>query len=192
MRTNKQLHKEVTKYFYENRVLFLLVARDSKGSQLLSDEYLSRYYETLAVMNPQTRCLFTKLEVMVAHFSEQTFAPRQYQHVPSVADPMQQVIALLPNLATVVLSLGPTPLRPLRAQVRVAMQRNETLEWLLAYIPAHVEILWDKKTVPVSEDKWPESKLWDIISDRGSPMHGVSISVQIAAKRGEAKKLEAW
>jgi hypothetical protein len=146
MRTNKQIHREVTKYFYENRVLFMLAARD-KSSQMLSNEYMSRYYETLAVMSPQTRRLFTKVEVMVAHFSEQTFTPRRYQHVPSVADPMQHALALLPNLATVVISLGPTPLRPLKALMRVALQRNQTLEWLLAYIPGHVEILWDQSTV---------------------------------------------
>jgi hypothetical protein len=190
MRTNKQIHKEVTKYFYENRVLFMLVARD-KDSKTLSDEYMSRYGETLAVMNPQTRRLFTKLEIMVAFFSEQTFMPRQYQQVPSGTDPMQYVLALLPSLATLVISLGPTPLRPLPAQVRVAMQRNQTLAWLLAYIPGHVEILWDHGTVPTSGDTWKESKLLQMMSERGSPMLGDSIAVKVAAKRREIKKFEA-
>jgi hypothetical protein len=189
MRTNRQIYKEVTKYFYENRVLFMLAARD-KNSQMLSNEYLSRYYETLAVMSPQTRRLFTRLEVMVAHFSEQTFTPRRYQHVPSVADPMQHALALLPNLATVVISLGPTPLRPLKALVRVAMQRNHTLEWLLAYIPGHVEILWDQNTVPAPGDQWSESMLLQMMSERGSPLPGDSVTVQVAAKGRHAKKLE--
>jgi hypothetical protein len=189
MRTNRQIYKEVTKYFYENRVLFMLAARD-KNSPMLSNEYLSRYYETLAVMSPQTRRLFTKLEVMVAHFSEQTFTPRRYQHVPSVADPMQHALALLSNLATVVISLGPTPLRPLKALVRVAMQRNHTLEWLLAYIPEHIEILWDQNTVPAPGDQWSESMLLQMMSDRGSPLPGDSVTVQVAAKGRQAKKLE--
>jgi hypothetical protein len=189
MRTNRQIYKEVTKYFYENRVLFMLAARD-KNSPMLSNEYLSRYYETLAVMSPQTRRLFTKLEVMVAHFSEQTFTPRRYQHVPSVADPMQHALALLPNLATVVISLGPTPLRPLKALVRVAMQRNHTLEWLLAYIPEHIEILWDQNTVPAPGDQWSESMLLQMMSDRGSPLPGDSVTVQVAAKGRQAKELE--
>jgi hypothetical protein len=189
MRTNKQIHREVTKYFYENRVLFMLAARD-KSSQMLSNEYMSRYYETLAVMSPQTRRLFTKVEVMVAHFSEQTFTPRRYQHVPSVADPMQHALALLPNLATVVISLGPTPLRPLKALMRVALQRNQTLEWLLAYIPGHVEILWDQSTVPAPGNNWSESTLLQMMSERGSPLLGDSIAVQVAAKGREAKKLE--
>jgi hypothetical protein len=191
MRTNKQIHREVTKYFYENRVLFMLAARD-KSSQMLSNEYMSRYYETLAVMSPQTRRLFTRVEVMVAHFSEQTFIPRRYQHVPSVADPMQHALTLLPNLATVVISLGPTPLRPLKALMRVALQRNQTLEWLLAYIPGHVEILWDQSTVPAPGNNWSESTLLQMMSERGSPLLGDSIAVQVAAKGRESKKLERW
>jgi hypothetical protein len=190
MRTNKQIHAEVTKYFYENRVLFMLVARD-KDSKTLSDEYMSRYGETLAVMSPQTRRLFTKLEIMVAHFSEQTFTPRQYQQVPPGTDPLQYALALLPNLATLVISFGPTPLRPLRAQVRVAMQRNQTLAWLLPYIPGHVEILWDQGTVPAPGDRWSESKLIEMMNERGSPTLEVSIAEQVAAKRRGMKNIEA-
>jgi hypothetical protein len=189
MRTNKQIYKEVTKYFYENRTLFMLAARD-KNSQMLSNEYLSRYYETLAVMSPQTRCLFTRLEVMIAHFSEQTFTPRRYQHVPSVVDPMQHTLALLPSLATVVISLGPTPIRPLKARVRVAMQRNHTLQWLLAYIPEHIEILWDQHTVPAPVDHWSEAMLWQMMSERGSPLLGDSVTVEVTAKRRQANTIE--
>lgn len=181
MSTNKQLHNEVTKYFYENRTLFMLLARD-KNSQMLSNEYVSRYYETLAVMNSETRSLFTKLEVTVAHFSEQTFKPRQYQLVKSVADPMQHIIALLPNLATIIITLGPTPARPIKALVRVAQQRNETLEWLLRYIPPHVEIMWEQDTIPEREI-WGSPQLMDIIGDRGSIMQGASVTARQEPKR---------
>jgi hypothetical protein len=181
MSTNKQLHSEVTKYFYENRTLFMLLARD-ENSQMLSDEYISRYYETLAVMNSGTRSLFTKLEVMVAHFSEQTFKPRQYQLVKSVADPMKQIFALLPNLASVVITLGHTPARPMQALLHVAQQRNETLQWFLKYIPPHIEILWEQDTIPEPE-VWGSPQLMDIVDDRGSIMRGESVTARLEARR---------
>lgn len=185
MRTNRQIYKEVTKYFYENRTLFMIVARD-KDSQMLSNEYASRYYETLAVMNAETRRLFTRLEVYIAHFSEQTFMPRRYQMVPSVADPMRHIISLLPNLETVVIALGRTPSRPLKALVRVAIQRNETLDWLLAYLPPEVEIIWDEKTMPALEGDWNEFHLWNMVKNRGSLVHEKSITAQLCAKRLKA------
>lgn len=181
MSTNKQLHGEVSKYFYEKRTLFMLLARD-KNSQMLSNEYMSRYYETLAVMNFETRSLFTRLEVMVAHFSEQTFRPRQYQLVKSVVDPMQQIVELLPNLATVVIALGPTPVRPIQALVRVVQQRNETLEWFLKYVPPHIEILWEQDTIPELGIKG-SPELMDMIGDRGSLMKGESVTARLAATR---------
>ncbi|KAF1919392.1 hypothetical protein BDU57DRAFT_140034 [Ampelomyces quisqualis] len=182
MRANRQIHDEVRKYFYENRILFMLAARD-KDSLMLSNEYISRYYETLAVMNPQTRMLFNRLEVMVGHLTHQVFRPRQYQLVPSVADPMRHVIQLLPKLSTVVIAMGPTPLRPIKAVVSVATQRNDTLEWLLDHIPQHMEILWEQTTVPTPSDKWDDSGLWNMMRERGSFLHGTSTTARLEARR---------
>lgn len=188
MSANKQLHAEVSKYFYEKRTLFMLLARD-KNSQMLSNEYILRYYETLAVMNTETRALFTKLEVMVAHFSEQTFKPRQYQLVKSVTDPMQQIIQLLPNLTSVVIALGPTPARPMQALLRVAQQRNETLEWFLERVPLHIEVLWERDTIPPSE-LFGSSQLKDMTDKRGSLIEGESTTARL--KRCGAKRFEEW
>jgi hypothetical protein len=185
MRTNRQIYKEVTKYFYENRTLFMIVARE-KDSQMLSNEYASRYYETLAIMNPETRRFFTKLEVCIAHFSEQTFASRRYLEVPSVSDPMRHIISFLPNLETVVIVLGTTPVRPLKAVVRIAMQRNDTLDWLLEYISPEVEVIWEQKRIPELEGQWNEFHLWNLIKSRGSLVYGTSITCQLYAKRLKA------
>ncbi|KAH7392215.1 hypothetical protein DE146DRAFT_617778 [Phaeosphaeria sp. MPI-PUGE-AT-0046c] len=190
MSANRQLHNETRKYFYENRTLFMLLARDKK-SQMLSNEYISRYYETLAVMNAETRCLFTRLEVLVAHFSEQTFKPRQYQLVRSVADPMQHIVALLPNLTSIIITLGPTPIRPLPASLRVAQQRNETLEWFLKYIPPHVEILWEQSTIPAPELSG-DSQLRDIVDNIGSFIHGESATARLEASRRSMNKPDDW
>jgi hypothetical protein len=185
MRTSQQMHREVAKYFYENRTLFMATGR-LKNSPMLSNEYLSRYYETLAIMNPQTRRFFTRFDIKVVHQTEQTLPPRRYQLVPSVADPMQHVFDLLPNLSTVVLSLGPTPFRPL-VWLRVATQRDDTLESLLDHIPQHVEILWDKSTAPALEGKLgrsgksDESRLWRMMNDRGSFIHGESMTARLEA-----------
>jgi hypothetical protein len=180
MRINRQIHKEATKFFYENRTLFMVVARD-KDSQMLSNEYASRYYETLATMNPETRGLFTELEVDIAHFSEQTFTPRRYQQVPSVTDPMRHIIALLPNLKTVVIVLGVIPARPVKAIARVSTQRNDTLHWLLDYIPKDVQVLWEKASVPRTETG--AEALRTIIETRGSFIHQDSVTMQLAAQR---------
>lgn len=182
MRTNRQIHDEVRKYFYGNRTLFMLAARD-KGSLMLSNEYISRYYETLAVMNPQTRMLFNRLEVMVGNLANQRFQPRQYQFVPPVPDPMGHVIQLLPKLTTVTFVIGPTPLRPIKAVVINSMQRNDTLEWLLGHIPQHMEILWEQTTVPEPNDKWDESVLWNMMLERGSLIQGTSVTAQLEARR---------
>jgi hypothetical protein len=182
MRTNRQIYKEVTKYFYENRTLFMTVSRE-KSSQMPSDQYVSRYYETLAVMNAETRRLFTKLEMCIAQSSEQIFAPRRYQKVPDVTDVMQHIFSLLPNLKFVTIVLGATPVFPLKAVVRIAMQRNDTLDWLLQYIPPEVEIIWEQKRIPALEGPWSEFHLWNLIKSRGSLVYGKSITCQLAAKR---------
>lgn len=187
MRTNRQIHDEVRKYFYENRTLFVLAARD-KGSLMLSNEYMSRYYETLAVMNPQTRMLFNRLEVMVGNLANQSFQPRRYQYVPPVADPIGHVIQLLPNITTVTIAIGPTPLRPIKAVVINSMQRNDTLEWLLHHIPQHMEILWEQTTVPLPNDKWDEPVLWNMMLERGSFIHGTSVTAQLEARHRDSKR----
>jgi hypothetical protein len=180
MRTSRQMHKEVTKYFYENRSLFMIVARD-KHSQMLSREYASRYYETLATMSPETRALFTQLEVDIAHFSEQTFASRRSHHVPSVTDPMQHIFDLLPHLKTIVVVLGVAPARPTKAVERVIAQRNETLRWLLEYVPPNVDILWERASLPKFDTGAAE--LQSMIEARGSFIDGESITMQLAAQR---------
>lgn len=190
MSTNKQLHDETRKYFYENRTLFMLLARD-RNSQMLSNEYVSRYFETLAVMNAETRRLFTKLEVMVAHFSEQTFKPRQYQLVRPVEDPMEGIIALLPNLSSIIITLGPTPARPMQAVLRVAQQRNETLEWFLQYVPPYIEILWERSTIPEPEI-CGMSQLSDMVNGRGSLINGESATARLEAKRRDIQSPEDW
>ena len=189
MRTNRQIHDEVRKYFYENRTLFMLVARD-KDSLMLSNEYISRYYETLAVMNPETRMLFNRLEVVAGHLASQKFQPRQYKLVPSVADPMSHVIQLLPKLTTVVIAFGPMPRRSLKTTVSVAMQRNDTLEWLLDHIPQYMEILWEQTTAPTSSDRWDESILWNMMLERGSFIQGTSATARLEARQRESKNLE--
>ncbi|KAH5106884.1 hypothetical protein HBH72_048670 [Parastagonospora nodorum] len=180
MRTSRQMHKEVTKYFYENRTLFMIVARD-KHSQMLSREYASRYYETLAAMSPETRALFTRLEVDIAHFSEQTFASRRFHHIPSVTDPMQHIFDLLPHLKTIVIVLGVTPARPAKAVERVITQRNETLRWLLEYVPPNVDILWERASLPKIDTGAAE--LQSMIEARGSFIDSESITMQLAAQR---------
>ena len=183
MRTSRQMHKEVTKYFYQNRTLFIVVARD-KDSQMLSREYASRYYETLATMSPDTRRLFTELQVDIAHFSDQTFAARRFHHVPSVTDPMQHFFDLLPHLKTIVIVLGATPARPAKALERIITQRNETLRWLLEYVPPNVEILWERTTLPKVDTGAAE--LQSMIEARGSFIDSESITVQLAAQRRKA------
>jgi len=153
MRTNRQLHGEVVKYFYEKRTLFMLLAHDT-GSQMLSNEYVSRYYETLAIMNPETRQLFSKMEISLGLFSEQIFTARRYQDVSSVADPMRHVLALLPNLATLVISFAREPPRPVSAREQFTQRMTETLQWLRRYIPPDVSISWDLSTNPAFLGKW--------------------------------------
>jgi hypothetical protein len=189
MRANRQMHDEVRKYFYENRTLFMLAARD-KDSLMLSNEYISRYYETLTVMNPQTRMLFNRLEVKVGYLAHQKFQPRQYRLVPSVADPMVHIIQLLPKLTTVIIAFGSMPGLPTKAVMSVAIQRNDTLEWLLDHIPQYMEILWEQTTAPMSNDKWDESVLWNMMLERGSFIHGTSTTARLEARQRESKNVE--
>ncbi|KAF2821718.1 hypothetical protein CC86DRAFT_99780 [Ophiobolus disseminans] len=190
MRANHQLHNEITKYFYEKRTLFIVLARD-KQSRMLSDEYVSRYYETLAAMSPYTRQLFTKVEFQVGLFAEQTFEARRHVHVPSVTDPMHHVIALLPNLTTVVLTFPTTAAQRgmVRIRTKYAAQISDTLDWLLSYLPNEMQLLWDLKSFPMTADPriTDEVRLRGIIESRGPVKHEDSVTRHLSAKAGEPK-----
>jgi hypothetical protein len=168
MRTNHQLHAEVTKYFYQNRTLRLQVGRD-EGDALMSHALMLEHYETLAVMRPQTRALFTSLDISIQPLSlgPATQAPIQrYPRVVPVADPMCCSLALLPNLATVVLSLANLNSRPWRRRGVVAEQRIRTLQWLLECIPSNVQVLWTPSTSPSDDAAQDVKTCWRIMKEK--------------------------
>ncbi|CAO2652200.1 Nn.00g004830.m01.CDS01 [Neocucurbitaria sp. VM-36] len=181
MRANKQLHDEVAKYLYENRTLFMVAARNSQ-SQTLSDEYMLRYYETLASMPTQTRLRFKKLEIQIGHLVSQPSAPRRYTDVPSVSDPMRHILALLPNLDTVVISFQSLLYTSVSTH-RIVRERAETAEWLMKYIPASVSILWDLARAFAFPSKSEEQPMWQTIQARGVIKMGHSVFTQLECVR---------
>lgn len=178
MRVNHQLHSEVAKYLYDNRTLFMIIARD-KDSFTLSDEYISRYYETLAVMAPATRQMFTKVELKIGQFPQADFSARRYQLAPSNTDHMREIIAFIPNLSTLVLTLPYLmTTRPKAYTARTTMQVCDTIDWVLSHVPAHVEILWDMHLVqwyPTPRTEW-EVRMLTIVQSRGQVKAGSSVS----------------
>ncbi|KAL5118673.1 hypothetical protein ACEQ8H_003350 [Pleosporales sp. CAS-2024a] len=179
MRTNRQLYREVAQYFYEHRTLFMVVARDAER-HMRSNEYASRYAETLAAVGAATRRLFTHLEVDIAHFSEHTFTPRRCQSM-LYARPMDHVMTLLPNLKIVTIVLGVTPARPAKAVALVTAQRNETLRWFLDSVPQDVEIRWEQASVPTTE--MGRQELQTMINTRGTLIDRKSVTMQLALQR---------
>jgi hypothetical protein len=162
----------------------MIAARD-KESKMLSDEFVSRYYETVAVMSAPTRLLFTKLELQVGYFSNQIFTPRRYQNVPSTAAPLQQILTLLPSLKSLVISFGVAPAQMMRSNTRITEQRNDTLLWLLEHIPQGVDILWDTSAASPAQSRIDESTLSEIMHNRGPPKQSESVAAQLEVKRRE-------
>lgn len=144
MHVNHQLHDEVVKYFYENRTLWMIAARD-RGRPILSDEFVGRFYETVAAMNPQTRLLFKKLEIDVGILSAQTFLPRRYYGILPVTDHMRQIFALLPNLETVLFTFKRIHHSVSgRGMPRFYWEREKTLQWIIDSLPQPApRIQWD-------------------------------------------------
>jgi hypothetical protein len=174
MCVSHQLHSEVAKYFYDNRTLFMIIARD-KDSLTLSDEYISRYYETLAVIAPAMRQMFTKVELKIAQFPQADFSARRYQLAPLNTDHMREIVAFLPNLSTLVLTL---PHLMTTRPKAYTMQVCDTIEWVLNHVPSHVEILWDMHLVqwyPTPRTEW-EVRMLTIIESRGQVKVGSSVS----------------
>jgi hypothetical protein len=170
MRTNRQLHAEVTKHFYENRTLRLQVGRDEDDA-LLSHALMLEHYETLAVMRPQTRALFTSLDICIQPLSPRaaTQVPvRRYPRIVPVVDPMRSSLALLPNLATVVLSLANLNSRPWRQRGVIAEQRIRTLKWLLECIPSNVQVVWTPLTAPSDDAAQDVKTCWRIMKEKGA------------------------
>lgn len=171
MRVNHQLHDEVTKALYEHRRLFLRITRD-KESRTLSDEFMSRYYETLAQMAPRTREMFSNVELLISPFSSHDFMARRYQLAPPNTDHMRGVFDLLPNLSTFNITLPDLSGYRHRAAhaARDMKQVCDTLEWLLDYIPLGADILWNLRPVkwyphPQSDE---EKRMMQFIESRGS------------------------
>lgn len=182
MRVNHQLQSEVSKYMYENRTLFMIIARD-KASQTLSNEYISRFYETIATMNPYTRQLFRKLEIQIGYLSGQAFIAKRYTKVPAVLEPMREIFALLPSLQTLVVSFGPLPFIP-SDTYRIVRERLETVHWLIDCVPDAIDIQWDLTRAFTVRFKADEQPLRRIIAKRGTVQMGESIVTRLACQRG--------
>ncbi|KAF2032067.1 hypothetical protein EK21DRAFT_61774 [Setomelanomma holmii] len=192
LRINRRLHDEGARHFYENRTLFMVAARD-KQSELLSNEFVLRYCETVAMMATSTRLLFTTLEIQIGYFSDQKFTGRHpsCEKLPSGIIPVQHIFALLPNLKSVVISFALAPAQIVRSNARIAQQQNDTLEWLLAHIPQDVELLWDEISLWDDIPEVPpqtsvcEGELFELMHSRGPPQQGRSVAAQLAIERRE-------
>jgi hypothetical protein len=170
MRTNRQLHAEVTKHFYENRTLHLQVGRD-EDDVLMRHALMLEHYETLAVMAPRTRALFTSLDISIQPLSPGSAAQapvRRYPHIVPVADPMRRSLALLPNLATVVISLANLNSRPRRQRGIVADHRIRTLKWLLQCIPSNIQVSWMPSAPPDQDAASDVKTCWRIMKEIGA------------------------
>jgi hypothetical protein len=145
MRTNRRLHDEVAKYFYERRTLFMIVVRD-QDSPTLSDECLSHYYQTVAMMRPQTRHLFVAMEIQLGGDVRSGGLREQISSMPRCwgtkgpgARPMMRnIFDLLPNLTAVIFSF----LQPARVFTRSYGKRAQALEWVLHHVPFKAEVRW--------------------------------------------------
>ncbi|KAJ4375822.1 hypothetical protein N0V83_001099 [Neocucurbitaria cava] len=192
MRANKQVHNEVVEYLYEKRTLFMIVARD-RESPTLTNEYLSRYYETLASMPTQTRQHFTKLEIQIGYLSSQTFTAKRHTHVPSVSDPMSHILFLLPDLDTVVISFQSLMYTSVSTH-RIVRERTQTAEWLIKYIPESVNVVWDLARAFAFRTKLDEQPMWRTIQARGEINLGHSVFTQLECVRNsyaEQKQLKS-
>lgn len=184
MRLNKQVLDEVVKYFYEKRTLFLVAARD-KASQTLSSEYLSRFYQLLATMNPHTRQSFTKLEIQIGYLSGQSFTPKRYLNVSPIPDAMQEIFALLPGLQTLVISFGPLPFIA-GDTYRIVRERLDTVYWLIDCVPAQIDVRWDLTRAFTVRFKADEQPLRRIVAKRGAVCMGESIVAQLETLRKQS------
>ncbi|CBX95918.1 hypothetical protein LEMA_P030700.1 [Plenodomus lingam JN3] len=181
LRTNKQIHDEVVEYFYEKRTLFLVAARD-KASQTLSNNYLSRFYDMVAMMNPRTRQLFGKLEIQVSYLSGQTTTMKRYPSISFVADPMRDLFALLPKVQTLVIAFGPTPFIA-GENWGIIREKLETVYWLIDCVPVSIDVRWDLSRAFTSRFKVDEGPLRRIVAKRGTVHMGESVSSKLASQR---------
>lgn len=182
LRVSRQVHDETVKYFYEKRTLFLVAARD-KASLTLSNHYLSRFYETVAAMNPRTRQLFRKLEIQIAYLSGQSTTLKAYPSVSFVADPMRDLFRLLPQLDTLVIAFGPNPFIA-GENWGVIREKLETVYWLIECIPPAIRVQWDLTRAFTTRFKVDERPLRRIVAKRGTVRMGESLSTQLASRRG--------
>ncbi|KAI8938635.1 hypothetical protein NX059_004506 [Plenodomus lindquistii] len=181
LRTNKQVHDEVVGYFYEKRTLFLVAARD-KASQSLSNNYLSRFYDMVATMNPKTRELFERLEIQVSYLSGQTITLKRYPSISFVADPMRDLFALLPRVQTLVIAFGPTPFIA-GENWGIIREKLETVYWLIDCVPPAIDVRWDLTRAFTNRFKVDEGPLRRIVAKRGTVHMGESVSSQLASRR---------
>lgn len=185
LRVNQQLYQEVAEYFYANRTLYMLAARD-KFSVMFSNEYISRYYEAIAAMGLQARQHFTKLEIQVGHLSEQVPVIRKHIHVPYSDSPMQNIMDLLPSLSFIVISVDHVSLFLSSSSLRLE-QLCDTIEWLLSFIPDKIEVQWyfEKLTAVPPRTRGAREVLTAPITRRGPIVPGRSVLTRLRAEHDE-------
>lgn len=178
LRANRQLHNEVTKYLFENRTLFMNIARD-KASLNLSHAYISKCVVNLERMNPCTRQLFRRCEFQIDYLSSHTLsAGRTIGETPAI-NPIQQIFKLLPSLQTLILSFGNPPFASNGvATHRIVRERLETVDWLIGCIPENIDVKWNLTGAFTTRFKTDEQPLRQLIEKRGSILMSAPPEVQ--------------
>jgi hypothetical protein len=140
----------------------------NNDNKALSDKDISRYHRVMALMNPQTLLLFTDLEIQIGYLADQQDTPRQWGEVYQTTEPMRQMLTLLPNLNTVIVSFARyRPVYHAGYSPGLSRQTRETVEWLLDNIPREMNVVWDWDAAVMPTGKSKESRLVRMIRERG-------------------------
>lgn len=137
LRTSRQLHNEASKYFYENRKLFIGLTK-GHGFEAMDYNGIARVYEITASIPHRTRTLFRHLDIMVGYVGLRADV-RRYPEIKPVDDPFRETLALLPNLGTVLISFRPGA----TTTVAPITDRKAAVLWLIDAIPESITLLWD-------------------------------------------------
>lgn len=169
LRTCRQLHDEVSKYFYDKQVLFQKLVCPFPTS-IRHAIHLALDYETVAGMGARTRLYFKRLEVQVDCVPNRSVNIPPYSAVPRVEDSWGEMLKLLPSLETVVVSFPPHS----RETARMLHKRRAPVNWLIDQIPDRMQLLWDFR-------HWQDEEGERLVAERmqlgwrGGLQHGESV-----------------
>ncbi|KAF1963738.1 hypothetical protein CC80DRAFT_487068 [Byssothecium circinans] len=142
LRTNHQLHDEVTEHFYAKRTLYITFHRSNPNTSSLCREWAALYYETVATLPPRARAFFHNVIMHTPHMYSPYRKPpqRRYPEIETPENSLKEMFELLPNLSEIQFVRPRSVPMPAIGGTKVDDEMKKVITFVYESVPKNVKV----------------------------------------------------